>query len=335
MGVLFGFRNAQLLQSRRRGHLAQRVLGRPAQKGHRQIKRCVIFGHTAVMQLRKFRSGKLSKISLGEGPRNLPRPVSPEVEENHRVAVQQAAILIRRQIRLHKFIRHPSVIAGLQGCRQIRRPRRVGFTQHQRAPGSLHPIPTLISIHRPKTAANQPRLTIAGLGKMSQQLLQITQTAGGRHIAPIQKAMHVSFRHSLLLSQLQQSQQMLKMAMHAAVGKQAQQVQAASFGLSRLTGSQQLRILSKIPVGYGLINGRQILVNHSACANIQMPHFGIAHQPRRQAHRQTTSRQLSMRAALPERVKIRQLSQRKRIARQASFQAPAIQNAKHNRFLHI
>ena len=72
--------------------------------------------------------------------------------------------------------------------------------------------------------------------------------------------------------------------MHAAVAQKPQQVQGALLFHTAVHHPAQGRILEKVPVLNGLGDSGQILIHNTPGAHVQMPHLGIAHLPRRQAH---------------------------------------------------
>ncbi len=67
------------------------------------------------------------------------------------------------------------------------------------------------------------------------------------------------------------------MAVHAAVRQQSHQVQGLVVLFSVLHRIQQDLVPEKAPVPDGPCNPRQFLVNNPTGADIQVPHFGVAH----------------------------------------------------------
>ena len=70
----------------------------------------------------------------------------------------------------------------------------------------------------------------------------------GRDIAPVEKAVQIS-PDLLLLAQLEQGEKVLDVAVNAAVGQKAEQVDGAAGLLRMVDGAEQSGIAVKIAVG--------------------------------------------------------------------------------------
>ena len=74
------------------------------------------------------------------------------------------------------------------------------------------------------------------------------------------------------------------MAVHAAVGQQAHQVQRLAVVLGVVHGLQQGLVLIHVAVLGGLGDAGQLLVDNAARADVGVAHFAVAHLAVRQAH---------------------------------------------------
>ena len=117
--------------------------------------------------------------------------------------------------------------------------------------------------------------------------------------------MHVRFRHAFAFSELQERVEMGNMAVHPAVGQQPVKMQFSAARLCAAHGREQGFILKKCPVLDFLRDAGQLLIDDPARADVQMPHFGVAHLPVRQADVSARGAELRMGIFLPELFNIR------------------------------
>ena len=103
-------------------------------------------------------------------------------------------------------------------------------------------------------------------------------------------------------------------AVHAAIGQQAHQVQGAAVLLTVLHGLQQGGVLEKGAVLNLLRNPGQLLVNDAPGSHVQMAHLGIAHLAFRQPYCHPAGIAPHKRAILHEPVHDRGPGQRHRVA---------------------
>src|SRR5699024_272865 len=90
--------------------------------------------------------------------------------------------------------------------------------------------------------------------------------------------------HSHALGHFQQSVQLVVVAVHAAVGQQAHQVERLAVVLGVVHGLQQGLVLIHVAVLAGLGDAGQLLVDNAARADVGVAHFAVAHLAVRQAH---------------------------------------------------
>ena len=121
MSIFFRFRTAKLLQAKLAEQFTKNIRHIPVRgKRHRRLDRCVILGHTDIVNLRLRAPFKTLKRIIHKGPRDLARPVATEVKEDHTVAVfnqcHRFSIGIRNVQRRHKFVRF---IFSITGCNRL------------------------------------------------------------------------------------------------------------------------------------------------------------------------------------------------------------------------
>ena len=252
MRVFFGFRRAQLHQARRRNHLAQRVLRDFQREDHRQVKGFVVFGHAEIAGKRNGGGkGKAREVLLGKGACQFPRPVCPEVEEQHRVAGAHNAVRIDNHrfdefVGLSGLVGGPDAVGG--GCRVC------AFTQGQRVVGPLHTLPAFVAIHGVKTAAHRGDAPAAEFFHEVFQLFDIGYAAGRRRVAPVHEGMHENLAAAALFDRPDQRFQMFDMRVDAAVGEKPHQMQAPAACAQIVKHSAKDRIAGKRSGGHRVVD---------------------------------------------------------------------------------
>ena len=97
--------------------------------------------------------------------------------------------------------------------------------------------------------------------------------------------MDVNIVQTLLLGQINQCKQGGDVGVHAAVGQQAHKVQRRTRLLRSFDGLVDDLVFADGAITARQVDARELLVHHAAGADVQVPHFGVAHLPGRQAHR--------------------------------------------------
>ena len=96
--------------------------------------------------------------------------------------------------------------------------------------------------------------------------------------------MHEDSCQSVLTRGPQQGVEVLKLRVNAAVGAQSQQVQLPSRFACALHGRDDGGILDELARGNRGVDARNVHLHHAPGANVQVPHFAVAHLPIGQAH---------------------------------------------------
>ena len=118
------------------------------------------------------------------------------------------------------------------------------------------------------------------LGKLVHKIL----ARGGRHVAAIQEAVDIDLFKAHLLGHFNEGEQVGIVAVDAAVGKQAHQVEGAPLFLAVFHGRHKFRVLEEVTVLDGLGDPGQLLVDNAAGANIGMAYLRVAHLAIGQSH---------------------------------------------------
>src|SRR5262249_18330151 len=122
--IFLGFGDAQLLQTGLGNDFAQRVLDGLGRERDRAVERRVICRHAHVVNVDRRLGVALGRY-VDECPRNLARAIGPKVEEDHAVAVANAANRLSRGVIdvdrwLYELVGHVGVVTCLDGRRGAR-----------------------------------------------------------------------------------------------------------------------------------------------------------------------------------------------------------------------
>jgi hypothetical protein len=228
----------------------------------------------------------LSKVGFLEGARDFDRAVAAEVVENDRIAVldgtDRLAVLgddERRQIlvdgsreldaqRLDRF----------RGAGEL-----VALTEDVRVPAAIDHAPVGVvtvhgDVHAP-AAGGDLRVEAAGaeLGEEGFERLDVVERAGFRHVAAVEQRMHANRLDALFLGANDHRLQVIDVAMHVAVGEEADEMDDAATGLG--TGDDLLPgfALPDGAGGDGVGDQRCALAVDLTGADGVVADFGIAH----------------------------------------------------------
>ena len=124
-------------------------------------------------------------------------------------------------------------------------------------------------------------------------------------------------------------------AVHAAIGYQAHQVEGAAglFGVG--TGGQQLGVVKKGTIFNGFGDAGQLLIDHPACADVGVAHFAVAHLAGGQAHIHAGTADALPGAHGQKPVHHRGIGQTDGVGGARRSQAIAIQYDQSKRFFHV
>ena len=133
--------------------------------------------------------------------------------------------------------------------------------------------------------------------------------------------------HALAGRELDAGLEVLPAGVDAAVGDEADQVQApARRFAARAQAARSASFSKKLPSATRVVDPGQVLLDDRAGAEVEVADLGVAHLPVGQADVAARGRQLRVRVALPERVEGRRLGERDRVARPGLGEAPAVED---------
>ena len=281
MGILLGLGNAQLRFALFCQIFAHHVCKHLRTERHLHVRHCGVVLRKAHVIQRKTAVAALEarKTVVYKGARNLPRAVGTEVEEHNAVPGRYAAALTRDG-RHDKFIRYALGVA----VRHHLCGRAVhALAVHHRGVGLLHALPAVIAVHRVVAARDRGNSANADLVHFGLQFLDKALAGIGRHIAAVHDGMHINLLQARAPGHFQQRIQVRIVAVHAAIGNKANQVQRSAVFFDALHRARKRGVFKEAAVLNILGNARQLLINDAPCADVGMAHLAVAHLAVRQA----------------------------------------------------
>ena len=225
VGVLLGFRRAVLTQSGFGHHLTQQVIQRFRGERHRHRQVLFDLGEGDHIQLGRVAALKAVEIVQAEGLHDLASPIRTEVEDQHAVAVLHHVVAEAHG--LQEFIGDASGVAlGQQLLRALvgDGTRGVGVE----VVGLFRAIPAFVAIHGPVTAAEAGQMPDARLLNRPLHQGDGTHRALGGRVPAIGDGMNSDFFDAGRRCPVDQSAEMVDVAVNAAIGAESQKVEGAS-----------------------------------------------------------------------------------------------------------
>ena len=335
MRVLFRFRNAKLLQPQARHVFADGVDDVfLVEENVEPLEGGVVRGHR-----RERERLHIALRGLRENARELARAVVAEVEEDDGVAILNAADGAAGSIRphdgLHEFIGDAGGVGVFDRLHKIL--RRRALPVNEEVVGLFDALPALVAVHR-VVASDHARehCTLARGGKLLLKALYEPEAALRIRVAPVHEGMNEYLADPFFFSKINKGEEVLEACMHAAVGKESHQMERriACLCVSEKRGDFGLR--GERARLAGAVDAHEVLIDHAACADVEVADFGIAHLAGGEPHVFAEGEEFGMRAALHERFKIGRMRGRNGISRVgcAAADAPAVKNHKKD-FMHL
>ena len=244
----------------------------------------IILEHTGKLHAGVVPPVKLVKVLPVESQGDLLSPVTPEVEEDHAVAVGNGS----HRLAIPGNDEGRQVLVDAAGLGPVGFNGFPGGSEHPAlaldvgSPALFHHGPVgFVPVHghlHPAAAGGDGVVATFGV-QLSQGLFQhihILQSGGGRHVTAVQQDVAVGFLHAFLVGLAQQGDQVMDIGMDVAVGQQAQEVHGLA---GQSVGHQVLPGLGGIerPVFNGLAHQLGALRINLAAAKGVVAHLGVAH----------------------------------------------------------
>ena len=163
-------------------------------------------------------------------------------------------------------------------------------------------------------------------------MFQVAGAIGGQGIAAIHEGVYEDAVYAIFFSHAQQRVEMRLIGMHAAVGEQAEQVQAASAGTGIFHGGEQHRMREEFAVLDHELDARAVHVHDASRADVEMPDFAITHLAVRQSDVRAAGVNQSVGIVAQKAVIIRLAGQRDGVGFGFGAISPAVEDDEDERF---
>ena len=222
------------------------------------------------------------EVGVHKGAGDLPGPVGTEVHEDDGIPLADFRVF-GGDDRHHELVGDAGVIAGLHGPHRVADEALLAFAVHHGLIGALHPVPVGVPVHGvvpPGDGGDLGPVPVAGLLHLGHKVL----AGGGGHVAPVHEAVHENPGAAQAVGHLHRRLNVGDVAVDAAVGHQAVNVDRLPGVFGRQHGVLIGGVLKKVPVLNGLGDLGQILEHHPACADVGVAHLAVSHLAVGQAH---------------------------------------------------
>ena len=238
------------------------------------------------------------------------------------------AVVVADHGRLDELVGLIALVGGLDRLGGGRRAQAVGVDD--RVVGELGPLPARVAVHRVVAAADGG--DAARLAQPALELGEVLAAAVGQRVAAVGEGVEDDVGDALLGGELDRRLDVLPAGVDAAVGDQAEQVEAAARAApGTLAGGEQRLVLEEAAVGDRVVDPGQVLLDDRPGAEVQVADLGVAHLAVGQADVAALGGEPGVREALPEPVEDRRLGERDRVAGPGLGEAPAVEDDERDR----
>ena len=280
MSILLSLCDTQLSHAILGNNLTKGILNGFRRICHLNIQAFLILSHSCKGQL-CFLAGKTAELFISKGVSQLTSSIRTEVEEDYSITIVYTLIVTYNN-RNNKFVSYIISVGCIDSFHSVR--SLDTFTTSNSIISFLNTLPAIVTIHCIVTTRQSGNCTAADFVNLRLQLSYILSCRGRIYITTIQESMHVYLLDTLLFGQLQQSIQMLAMAVNTAWRNQTHEMQSAAVCLYSIGYAEQSLVLKEISVLDCLGNTGKSLINNSACTNIGMSNLGVTHLSIRQTN---------------------------------------------------
>ena len=195
-------------------------------------------------------------------------------------------------------------------------------------------IPRKIAIHRVIAAGNRRDFADADLVQLVAAFLHIMCAGLRRHVAAVGERVDIHFLQPAALRQLHQPEQVVDVAVDAAVGQQPHQVQRRIVRFAVFHRGAQRFVIKKVAVADRFGDAHQHLVHHAAGTDVGVADFAVAHLAVRQTDVQPRRADGGVRIFRKQAGQVGRLGCFDRVAAHLRVDPETVHDAQYNRFFH-
>ena len=168
-----------------------------------------------------------------------------------------------------------------------------------RVVGELGPLPAGVAVHRVVAAADGA--DPARLAQPAFELGDVAAAAVRQRVAAVGEGVEDEVGDALLGGQLDRRLEVLPAGVDAAVGDQAEQVEAAARAVRGPARRRRAAtsLSKKVPSAIGVVDPGQVLLDDRAGAEVQVADLGVAHLPDRAGRRRGPGRRAGCAGSSP------------------------------------
>ncbi|MNP10208.1 hypothetical protein D3C76_1023490 [compost metagenome] len=331
MGVFFGFGDAQLGLAVFRQVVAQHVFQAAGGEGRRCRNAGGVLGqHDETGQFWLAGTLEFTEVVFDEHAGQFAGAVGAEVHEHHGVAVFD----LHRLTDGGGFDELVALATRVRGLQAFLGGGGVEFAMavDDQVVGLGHTVPTVVAIHGEITADEAGDAAFAQGLEGGVQQFDRRLRAFRRGIAAVEEGVQVDFFSAALGGQFGHGDQVILVAVHAAIGQQAHEVHGFTGGDGFVHGGADGRVLEELAVADRFGHAGEVLVHHAAGAEIHVADLGVAHLAVRQANVHAAAGNQAVGHGGPQTIQYRLLRRKDGVGFRALTVTEAVENNQDQRF---
>ncbi len=332
MCIFLCFSNAQLglaelckILAHNIGQVCRRVCNLAV--GHR----CIVLRHADIVHMETaIPALKALEIVVHKDAGHLAGTVGAEVQEDYCVALGHTAALTGHAGH-NKFIGHAVCIAAVNAFLPVG--GMLALVIYKGGIGFFLTVPVAVTVHGIVAARNSCDLADTQLVQLLLHLRKEALAVVRVSVTAIHDSMDIDVLCTQGLGHVQQAEQVVNMAVHAAVAHKAHKMDSLARVYSGLHVLDKNRIFLHLTIADGLGDKGELLVDDAACTDVGVADLRVAHLPVGQANTHTGSADGGIWAGGKQLIKIGRIGCYDRVAVYLiRHPAKAVQNTKKNRF---
>ena len=219
---------------------------------------------------------------------------------------------------LDELVRHPRLVARLDGRDGIGRLR--ALAAHDRGRRPLRALGPVVAVHRVVAADNRG-------DPLRRQAGEVGRGGVRRDVAAVREGVDPRpLLHPLAACQLEQREQVVEVRVDASLGDEAEQVNVPSTLPCPCESADERGVVEEGAVPDREVDPHQVLEEHAAGADREVPHLGVPHLAGGQADGLARGGERRVWEQAPEGVEDRRLGEVDGVPRARRGEAPAIED---------